>query len=190
MNFYCANLGCGVGGKIFDSDSNSDLSKISDSDSRLRFLNIKGMKFVRLTQWKSCWTARNPCFKKSFKRNCTISTGIPNLRVWFKKWSNWTSGIEVGEKNATPTPSVVRNPTPPKTSTPYDSNSATLVQTQLHYIRLAGNFRKGVDKINWVAKWSLHEKVENYRSNHCCHFSCFAARSSRFFSLLAGNFSI
>jgi len=27
------NQGCGVGGKISDSDSNSDLSKISDSDS-------------------------------------------------------------------------------------------------------------------------------------------------------------
>jgi len=37
--------GCGVGGKIYDSDSHSDLSKISDSDSRLRLLNIKGMKF-------------------------------------------------------------------------------------------------------------------------------------------------
>jgi len=33
--------GCGVGGEIYDSD----LSKISDSDSRLRLLNIKGMKF-------------------------------------------------------------------------------------------------------------------------------------------------
>ena len=35
-------------------------------------------------------------------------------RVWFKKWSNWT--FEVGQKNPTPTPSVVRNPTatPPK----------------------------------------------------------------------------
>jgi len=26
-------------------------------------------------------------------RNCTISTGIPNLRVWCKKWSNWASGV-------------------------------------------------------------------------------------------------
>ena len=29
-----------------------------------------------------------------------------------KKWSNWTSGVGVGLKNSTPTPSVVRNPTP------------------------------------------------------------------------------
>ena len=59
-------------------------------------------------------TARNLCFNKSFKSNCTISTRILNLRVWFKKWSNWTSGAKVGQKNPTPTPSVVRNPTPPK----------------------------------------------------------------------------
>jgi len=37
------------------------------------------------------------CFNKSLKRNCTVSTGIPNLGVWCKKWSNWIS--EVGQKN-------------------------------------------------------------------------------------------
>jgi len=49
----------------------------------------------------------------SFKRNCTISTEILNLGVC-KKWSDWTSGV--GQKNPTPTPSVVSNPapTPPK----------------------------------------------------------------------------
>jgi len=30
-------------------------------------------------QWNSWYTARILCFNKSFKRNCTISTGIPNL---------------------------------------------------------------------------------------------------------------
>jgi len=34
---------------------------------------------VTSNQWKSWWqhwcTARNLCFNKSFKRNCTISTG-------------------------------------------------------------------------------------------------------------------
>jgi len=35
-------------------------------------------------QWKSWYTARILCFNKSFKRNCTISTGIPNLWVWCK----------------------------------------------------------------------------------------------------------
>jgi len=34
----------------------------------------------------------------SFIRNRSISTGIPNLEVWCKKWSNWTSGIGVGQK--------------------------------------------------------------------------------------------
>jgi len=51
---------------------------------------------------------------KSSKRNCTISTGIPNWGVWCKKWFNWTS--RVGRKNATPTLIVLRNltRTPPK----------------------------------------------------------------------------
>ena len=49
------------------------------------------------------------CFSESLKRICTISTGIPNLGVWCKKWSNWTSAV--GQKNPTPAPSVVRNPT-------------------------------------------------------------------------------
>ena len=113
--------GCGVEGKI----SNSDLSKISDFDftlrpfqnfdsvSGLRLLNINGMKFGCWNQWKSWCTAKNLCFNKSFKRNCTILTGIPNLRVWCKKWSNWTFGVAVGQQNPTSTSSVVRNPTPP-----------------------------------------------------------------------------
>jgi len=54
------------------------------------------------------------CFNKSFKGNCTILTGTPKLGVWCKKLSNWTSEIGVGQKNPTPTPSVVRNPIPPK----------------------------------------------------------------------------
>jgi len=36
-------------------------------------------------QWKSWYTATILCFNKSFKRHCTISTGIPNLGVWCKK---------------------------------------------------------------------------------------------------------
>ena len=31
--------------------------------------------------------------------------------------------------------------------------STSLVQTQLHFICLTGNFRKGVVRLNWVAKW-------------------------------------
>jgi len=37
------------------------------------------------TQWKSWQTARILYFKKCFKRNCTISTGIPNFGMWCKK---------------------------------------------------------------------------------------------------------
>jgi len=36
-------------------------------------------------------------FNKTFKRNYTISTGILNLGVWCKKWTNCTSGV--GQKN-------------------------------------------------------------------------------------------
>jgi len=77
---------------------------------RRRLLNIKGMNFGYWNQWKSWYTARNLWFNKSFKRNRTISTGIPNLGVSCKKWSNRPSGV--GQKNPTPTPRVVRNPTP------------------------------------------------------------------------------
>jgi len=55
-----------------------------------RLLNIKWMKFggrlavAANTQWKSWYTARILCFNKSFIRNCTDSTGIPNLGMWCK----------------------------------------------------------------------------------------------------------
>ena len=62
-------------------------------------------------EWKSLYTARILCFNKNFK-NRTISTGIPSLGLRCEKWSNWTSGV--GQKNPTPFPSVVMNPTPPK----------------------------------------------------------------------------
>jgi len=51
---------------------------------------------------------------KVSKEIVPFQTGIPNLGVWCKKWSNWTSGVGVGQTNPTPTPSVARNPTPPK----------------------------------------------------------------------------
>jgi len=60
-------------------------------------------------QWKSWCTARILCCNKSFQRNCTISTGIPDLKVRCKKWFNWTSGGGVGQKNPTPTSSVLSN---------------------------------------------------------------------------------
>ena len=45
------------------------------------------------THLKSWYTARIICFNKSFIRNCTISTGIPNIGVWCKKWSSWISAV-------------------------------------------------------------------------------------------------
>ena len=95
---------CGVGGKMVKLQLRPF--------QNFRLLNINGMKFGCWNRWKSWCTARNFCFNKSSKINCTISTGIPNLGVWYKKWSNCTSGVGVGQKN--PTPSVVRNLTPHK----------------------------------------------------------------------------
>jgi len=42
-------------------------------------------------------TQQEMCFNKSFKRNSTVSTGIPNIGVWCKKWSKWTFGV--GQKS-------------------------------------------------------------------------------------------
>ena len=106
--------GLRVGGKISDSSSGIGLSKISDSDSRLRPLKINGIKFGCQNQWKSWCTARSLYFNECFKRNCTISTGIPNLGVWCKKRSNWTCGVGQKILLSTPTLSVVRNRTPGK----------------------------------------------------------------------------
>jgi len=78
------NLGCGVGGKMSDSD----LSKISTPQH-----NMNENGFVSISnQWKS-WYRSKFCFTKSFERYRIISTGIPSLGVWCKKWSNWTSGV-------------------------------------------------------------------------------------------------
>jgi len=43
-------------------------------------------------------TQQEFCFNKSFKRNCTGSTGIPNLVVQCKKGFNWTSGVGIRQK--------------------------------------------------------------------------------------------
>ena len=48
---------------------------------------------IWLIEWISWYTGRNLCFNKSFKINSIISTGIPNLGMWCKKWFNWTSGV-------------------------------------------------------------------------------------------------
>ena len=129
--FSRINQGCRVRSRI------SDLSKICDSrlwpfqNFRLWLFNIKGMKFGFQNQWKSWCTLKNCGFNENFKINYTISTAIHNLGVWCKKWSNWAVGV--GQKNPTPTPSVVRNLTPPTNlqlfMTPAP-DSATLVWTK------------------------------------------------------------
>jgi len=85
--------------------------------------------FVAISnQWKPLYTTRITCFNKSLKRNSNIATGIPNLRLWCKKWLNWTSGVEVGQKKLTLTLGFLRNLTltpPKKLLSP--CNSAALV---------------------------------------------------------------
>jgi len=112
----CYEQGCGVGGKM--CDSNSDLSKISDSDSLIsREWSLAVNNFVvTSTQCKSWYTARIICFNKRFGRNCTVSKWIPNLGLWWKKLIhlNCRSMTQNPTPTPTPTPSVVRNPSPPK----------------------------------------------------------------------------
>jgi len=78
--------------------------------------SLATMNFVATnTQWKSWYTARILCFNKSFIRNCTNSTGILNLGE-----ENDAKVIHLDFRSRsrikypTPTPSVVRNQTPPK----------------------------------------------------------------------------
>jgi len=68
-------------------DSNSDLSKRSDSDSLTESeWSLAVHNFVTSnTQWKPWYTAIIICFNKSLIINCNISTRIPNLEVWCNK---------------------------------------------------------------------------------------------------------
>jgi len=76
------------------------------------------------------------CFNKSFKRNCTISTGIPNLGVWCKKRSNWTSGV--GQKIRLRLPVLlgirIRLLMTP-TAVPLNSTQRQSIYTQCHLAR-------------------------------------------------------
>jgi len=56
--------------------------------------------------------SKKSLFQQKFQKNGTILTGIPNLGVWCKKLSDCSSGVGGGHENPTPTPSIVRNPTP------------------------------------------------------------------------------
>jgi len=109
--FYQA---CGVGGTI--SNSNSDLSKFPTPILPFRnfwLLNIKEW-YLAVKINRNCGAQQEISVSTKVSKETTISTGITKLRVWLKKWSNWTSGVR--QKNPTLTPSVVRNltPTPPK----------------------------------------------------------------------------
>jgi len=68
MLLSCSRQGCRIGGKI------SDLSTISDTLTSREWnlaVKINGSRGAR----------QEICFNKSFKRNCTISTGVSTLGV-------------------------------------------------------------------------------------------------------------
>ena len=58
--------------------------------------------------------SKNSFVSIKVSKETTVSTGIPHLGVSYKKLSNWTCGVGVAQKNPTPTPGAVKNPTPPK----------------------------------------------------------------------------
>jgi len=60
-------------------------------------------------QWKSWYAARIICFYKSSNRNCTISTGIPNLGVWCEKKIQKDFRSRTKNPTLTANPSVLRN---------------------------------------------------------------------------------
>ena len=80
----------------FPKYSTPDSDPLTQSEWRFAVNNFVATS----SQWKSWYKARILFFNKSLKRNCTISTGIPNL--WAGLWSrsrgvgkifNW--GVEV-----------------------------------------------------------------------------------------------
>jgi len=125
------NQGCGVGGKM--SDSNYDLSKISDTDCDSCINTVNEVWLSTILQQLAIngirGTQQEFSVSVSFKRYCTISTGIPNLGVSCKKLFSWTSGVRVGQK--------IR--LHPKTS-----DSATLVSTFV-YVRNSEQITKKID---------------------------------------------
>ena len=74
-----------------------------------------------------CWDVSHgiPIEMTFLWTSLTISTGIPNLGVCCKKWSNWTFGV--GQKIRLRLPLLLGIRLHPKTSDSYDSDSAALL---------------------------------------------------------------
>jgi len=58
--------------------------------------------------------SKKSLFQQKFKKNVPFQQEIPNLRVWCKKWSNWTS--RVGQKIWLRLPALLAIRLRPKTS--------------------------------------------------------------------------
>jgi len=124
----CSGQGCGVGGKISDFDSNSDPCKISDSPHRP--FQISDSDPLTLKEWNLAvkingnrGAQQEICFNKSFNRNCTILTGIPNLRSDVK--NDPIEHLESDKKIQLRLPVLLGIRLHQKTPTAYDSNSSS-----------------------------------------------------------------
>ena len=120
-------------------------------------------------------------FQQKFQKKLHHLNGNSQLRVWCKKWSTWTSGVEVGQKNPTPTPSVVRNPnpTPPKNLWPLTTLTPAPTSQPCFWIKkndgkqnIEKPFSRWVEypvKISQIVKWfilsiMLHLKTWKYQT--------------------------
>jgi len=81
-----------------------------------------------------------------FQKIGTISTGNPNLRVWCKQWSNWTSGVGVGNKSD------------------YDTDSTTLIVTckkRKQQVMENNTLLKRVKK-GCIPTWDAQERSQDF----------------------------
>jgi len=81
---------------------------------------------------------------KVSKEIVSFQQELPNLGVWCKKWSKWTSGVR--QKNPTPTP-------PKKHPTPQPCAKLMIPGTA------------------WVGEWKTNSSYWNNTHCHVCFFS-------------------
>ena len=131
------------------------------------------MKFASYNRWRTLCTVRNICFNKSFKRDCTIWRGIPNLKVWWKKWSDWTSRVGQNIRLRLPVLFGIRIRIHPNAS-----DSATMISHPSNFMQclsvgtllsnLWGSFNSSKDELrqlNFLFKLILLKKTKERRNS-------------------------
>ena len=127
--YFRTNTRFVVGGSWYDRSHHYPTPKTINSrvaESEVKYPNSDFPKCPTPTPWhkgNEIWLlksmkivvhSKKSLTQQKFQKKLYHFNRNSNLEVWYKKWSSWASGIGVGQKNPTPTPSVVRNPTPPK----------------------------------------------------------------------------